>query len=202
MTEQNKTLYLIRHGDCGVDKVYLGKKNISLSEKGNADIHHLKTDVEGLNLDTIWVSPLLRARESANILFPKKEYDSNIMNDLEEIDFGKWDGLTFEEVQKNWPDEVKEWANFNPEFSFPKGEYLKNFFKRVDRVYKNIVDSKEKNILIISHGGVIRALICKFLGLPQDKYVLFNVSTASLSSLSLFGSNGVLNLLNYKRNIS
>lgn len=141
-------------------------------------------------------SPLMRCIQTAECI---SGLPPEINPDLREIDFGLWEGLTFDEIQKRDPAAVNQWDAFDPDFSFPEGERPVDFAARVQRLADTLVSRREETILAITHSGVIRALICYFLGLHPRQYVLFNVDFASLAILDLFGDRGILAGFNIRR---
>jgi broad specificity phosphatase PhoE len=136
----------------------------------------------------------MRCRET---LQPLSGIQSEIDSDLREVDFGSWEAKTFDQIQISDPEAVNQWAAFDPAFSFPGGEKLDDFLVRMQRVASALISCPEDTILAVTHAGVIRALLCHFLGLHPRQYVLFNVDYASLTILELFGDKGVLKGLNY-----
>lgn len=146
----------------------------------------------------IFSSPLLRCRQSLECLNLKAEVHLDF---AKEVDFGAWEGLTYSEIEKNYPQEVKDWQR-QEEFAFPQGEKLKAFHKRIEALAE-LINSQEQDVFLMTHGGVIRHLICHYLGLHYDKSLAFKVDTGSLSSIEIFPEGlGVLNSLNQKELVS
>ncbi len=81
-------------------------------------------------------------------------------------------------------------------FTFPGGEGITDFLQRIERVGKRIASHESETVIVFAHGGVIRALICFFLGLEPAHYILFEIDNASVTTVRLFGNNGVLAGLN------
>jgi len=185
-----KKLILLRHGNTGFSGQYIGSKDVPLSANGCRQIASLQPILENQQIDYILSSPMLRCRESAEILFSDRHvyYD----DDLREIDFGRWEGLIFQEIATNDPDLVNKWAAWNPDFCFPEGECIDHFIKRVHRAGSRIKESSNKNIILIAHGGVIRALLCYLLNLKPEKYLLFQVEKGRYTTLELFSEGAVL----------
>ncbi len=66
--------------------------------------------------------------------------------DLKEIDFGDWEGLSFQEIAAADPEHVLKWARFKPDFSFPGGESITHFLDRVGRIAKCLTEMPEKEV--------------------------------------------------------
>jgi broad specificity phosphatase PhoE len=114
---------------------------------------------------------------------------------LREIDFGNWEMKTFAEIAAADPAKVAAWQEYT-NFVFPDGEAVTDFVLRVREVLEFLTTSSG-NVGVVTHGGVIRTMICMVLGLPVRNYLLFDVQPASLTILEVFsGGSGVLRGLN------
>ena len=138
-------------------------------------------------------SPMLRARQTADAVL--KSYD--VDPDLREIGFGNWECMTFEEINASDPENVSKWAEYSQDFEFPGGESVRSFNSRVEDFAKRVVDEPERVVIAVTHGGIIRGLICHFLGLDPRNYLLFDVKPASISKVAIYEGKGVLTQLNY-----
>jgi alpha-ribazole phosphatase len=164
---------------------------------GNTDLNLKPRQKTALSLSKaiqIFSSPLLRCRQSMEQL----NIDLFKQIDLaKEVDFGVWEGMTYSEIQNAYPREAKDWE-CNKNFTFPQGEKLEVFYSRIQSLAELINEQKE-DVFLMTHGGVIRHLICHYLGLDYDKSLAFKVETGSLSTIEIFiGGLGVLNSLNKK----
>ena len=145
---------------------------------------------------TSYCSPLLRARQTADCIVPQALLPIQIDDDLREIDFGLWEGKTFDEIAVEDPAAVGRWAQFCEDFTFPEGDSVGGFLARIRRAADRLAHDGADTVLAITHGGVIRAMICHFLGLNPRQYVLFNVRCATCATIDLFDGKGVLSGLN------
>ena len=133
-------------------------------------------------------APHRRPRSSAPRPVASREADA----DLREIDFGRWEGKTFSEIRDSSPEEVERWARFAPDFAFPGGESLRDFLDRVRRAADRLAADEAETVLAVTHGGVIKAMLCRLLGLEPSRYVVFEIAPASLTVVRLFEGKGVL----------
>ncbi len=188
-------LNLIRHGAVlpSGHGLFIGSSDISLNDAGREQARNLSLILKSIDVGSCWVSPMQRARQTADLALPEQEL--SVAQDLREIDFGKWEQKTFEQIADENPELVKHWCELNSDFSFPDGESLPAFQGRIGQVAQQLTDATEETITIVSHGGVIRGLICHFLGLSFRQYLLFNVALGSLSTITLYDGKGVLNCL-------
>ena len=185
-------LYLIRHLKTNSTKVgaFYGATDLDLAEP----ISHEPCELS--QAFKLYSSPLKRCRKTAEHFFSGQEVE--FIEQAREVDFGAWEGMTFEEISMQSPDLVEAWMN-DETFCFPQGESLKDFEKRIQELAKNLVKSGHERIILVSHGGVIRHLICGFLGLSFKQSLLFQVDLASLTKLQIFeNGKGVLQGLGIK----
>jgi broad specificity phosphatase PhoE len=128
-------------------------------------------------------------QQSANRPF---EIDAN----LREIDFGRWEGMSFAQITAADPAAVDRWAALDGDFTFPDGEGIRAFRERIGAAAERIAAVPANTLVLFTHGGVIRFLICHFLRLPDRHHLLFDIRPASISEIRLDGGKGVLTLLN------
>ena len=192
-----KRVILVRHGDLGEGcrGRYIGRTDVPLSEDGKRQAAALAGEIGRLNGAHILCSPLLRTRETAEIALGAVGACS-IDSDLREIDFGRWEGMGFAEIAAADPAAVERWAALDEDFAFPGGESIGDFSKRIGAVAGRIAADPAETVVAVTHGGVIRYLICRFLGLEDRHYLLFDVRPGSLSEISIEEGKGVLTRLN------
>jgi alpha-ribazole phosphatase len=190
-------LLLIRHGDLGDRNRgrYVGRTDTPLSAKGRRQAATLAGLLARLNGAHFLASPLRRTRETAEIaLGTHGRFE--IVENLREIDFGRWEGMSFAEIAAADPAAVDRWAALNGDFTFPNGEGIRAFRERIGAAAERIVAVPAGTVVLFAHGGVIRFLICHFLGLPDRHHLLFDIRPASISEIRIDGGKGVLTLLN------
>jgi broad specificity phosphatase PhoE len=137
-----------------------------------------------------------RCLETAEAVIGGSGMEAEVRAGLREIDFGAWERRTFAEMSEIDPEGIQRWLRFDRQFSFGGGEKLGTFFSRVKREAARIAEAPGEKILVFAHGGVIRTLICHFLGLSLRSYFMLEIGPASLTAIDLFdGGKGVLSLL-------
>ena len=145
-------------------------------------------------MNAVYTSPLLRARQTSEILLKDTRLSAQFDDDLREIDFGRWECKTFEEITAEDAGAVKRWAAFDHRFAFPGGESLGGFLARMRRSARRLSEDPAPTVLVVTHGGIIRAMICHFLGLRPRQYVLFHIAHAACTVIDLYDGHGVLGL--------
>lgn len=163
-------LYFIRHGqtDWNIDGKIQGRTDVELNEEGIAQAEKLKNIVKDYNIDLIISSPLARARKTANII--RDEINCDIIFDeaLIERDFGVFEGLTSVEIEE----EESKYGKFNNYYLNVERLGVEPIKTLCDRVWTFIEGVKrkyyDKNILIVTHGGVMRGVEGYFNGINED----------------------------------
>ncbi len=194
MQEQEKTLFLLRHGETVLNGLYVGSTDVSLADSGKEQAILTGKVLAGEKINQIYCSPMKRCLETMNLLHldTSMEIDEN----LREIDFGRWEGKNFEDITSSDQDLVDDWQTSGENFCFPDGECLNAFNKRVENFARKLFSATEDRILVIAHGGTIRQLLCIFLGLSPEKKMIFQIQPGHFSTVTLYGELGVLTTLN------
>ncbi len=176
MKEALSEVYLARHGETAwtLSHQHTGLTDIPLTPHGERNALSLGERLRGMVFDKVLVSPLVRARRTAELagLGAVAEIDP----DLAEWDYGRYDGLTSAEIRRDRPD----WSLFRD--GCPDGESVEVVGSRADRVVARL-RTLHGQILLFGHGHFFRVLTARWLGLPTADGRLFFLSTASLSQL-------------------
>lgn len=186
----------MRHGDIGKQGCYIGSTDLPLSVTGRQQIINIATIIGLQKIDAILCSPMLRCRESYELLRLSCPCRFDYL--LKEIDFGVWEGKSFSEITRDHADIVTQWATDPEHFCFPSGESMQDFYSRIESIQNLLEEYRHKRVLLVTHGGIIRHLLCRYLGIPREKYLVFDVQPGSLSSLTLHSEGGVLTGLNQR----
>ncbi len=193
--KQAARLYLMRHGSTG-PALYgrmVGSSDVPLGPEGPEQVRRAAARLAGIGFSAFYTSPKLRARQSAAIVGEELGLGgAEVVDDLREVDFGRWERLTFAEISGRDPELAARWRIWSPDFAFPGGERIGDFVARVGRAAATLPRAGE-NVLVVAHGGVVRALLCHFLGLEPSQYLLFDVKPAGIAVVDVFeGGRGVM----------
>ena len=155
-------LWMIRHGTTrlGEEGKYQGKLDDGLSPKGAEALRQADFKPEAL-----FVSPALRARETAAILFPGAE--AHILPDLREMDFGVFEGRSWKEMEGD-PD-YRAWVDSNCSLRCPGGEDRAAFTDRVNAALEEVLQNGTDGTVIVAHGGTMMAALGR-RGRPARDY--------------------------------
>lgn len=190
---------LVRHGETEWNKTsrYQGVRDIKLNEKGKYQAEKLFEYLKDEDFDIIYSSTLKRARETVKKIADYQNKEIITISKLMEIDFGQWEGLTFSEIEENYPDLAKKWAKDPTCCKPPEGEHIKEVEERVGNTIDKIVDENpDKKILIATHGGIIRIIFAYLLGLPLSRIFSIEVENGSVSRINFYKHYPVVKLLN------
>lgn len=193
-------LLLIRHAptEASDNNVLLGSTDAGATREGLARLARLRSLLKDKSPDIWYCSPMLRTVQTIEKLQDLEAVDHHyeVDTDLREIDLGRWEQKSFNEIKEDDPDLIADWSSHFEDFVFPGGESVAGFTKRVAQILDRCRSSGKKEIGLVTHGGVIRIMICLALGLNVKNYLLFHVSPASLTVLELHSDGGVLVGLN------
>ncbi len=198
-----KRITLIRHASVAENREhrFVGRTDAELSDDGRQEAQRLSALLDNQEFDRVWCSPLRRTRETLETIssqrVPAEELPATeFLDELREIDFGAWEGRTFDELTRDASDQVDQWHTLGESFVFPEGEAVADFRRRVDRVIERIAGEDADSFLLVTHGGVIRHLICRYLDYAMNRSLTFQVLPASLTTLELYGEDAMLTALN------
>ncbi|BHH83151.1 histidine phosphatase family protein [Desulforhopalus sp. 52FAK] len=192
----DKEIYLLRHGDTGLKNQYIGSSDVSLSPRGIEEVKKSCGFLSSVDFDAVMCSPMKRCTETAAHLTGSPPVQ--ILDFLREIDFGRWEKKTFQEIIQNDQDEVDRWVQKPETFRFPEGESLIDFKKRITTTTDFLYQTDGERILVVCHGGIIRHLLCSLLRIPGEQYLLFEIQSGCYSTVRLHPQGGVLTGLNLK----
>lgn len=153
-----KKIHLIRHGMtyANENKLYCGKTDLPLSEKGVKEIENLKSrGIYPKNLNLFLSSGLFRTTQTIECIYGSVNYKT--IPELEEYNFGQFEMKSYEELKHN--SAYQTWINDEKgTIACPDGESKQQFIKRVLLGY-NLLIKKPEPVLLVSHGGVIASIM-------------------------------------------
>jgi alpha-ribazole phosphatase len=164
-------IYLIRHGetDYNLYKKYCGSSDIPLNKTGIWQANKLAERLSDLKVDTVFSSDLIRASETAKIIFkdePIIEFDK-----LQEYNFGIFEGLTYDEIMQKYPKLYNDWIENPMSITIPSGDSYPKFNKRINDAYSYIITHfKDQTVAVVSHSGPIKTLLLKALKTDAESF--------------------------------
>jgi phosphoserine phosphatase len=165
-----RRLLLARHGQSLSNAVrrFQGAQDVALSPLGIRQAEALGLAIGRRPVAHVYASPLVRARRTAEIACGGSAVPLTVVDDLRELSLGEWEGCTVEEIRTRPGDPYTRWVRDPVLCSPPGGEPLEVVQARVLRAVEGIAAAHPNgdDVLIVSHGGVISALLAHWLGLP------------------------------------
>jgi probable phosphoglycerate mutase len=208
MNQQKTRVILVRHGRSTYNDrgLFQGCCDDSLlSENGKLQADRTGLALQNIKIDAIYSSPLQRTQQTAKEICNVINYPRIIHTHpyLKEIDLPVWEGLSFTEVRENLAEDYRLWQEFPDRFqmvSFSNTNKLEypvlNLYDRAAQFWQEILpNNRGKNILIVSHGGTIRALISTALGIKPSYYHYLQQSNCGISILELDSENSQISRL-------
>ena len=196
--------FLVRHGatEWNAQGRIQGQSDPSLNASGKRQARRLGMRLASVPFAEARCSDLRRCSETAAaILLGRNDVRLQEMPELREKNFGAWEGLTFREVEAGYPNLYRNWLTAaDPSFAPPGGESDLQLYSRADTVVDRLRETRTGsggNLLVVTHGGTLRALIARLLGLPAQKMWKFRFANTGLSVVNVFeDGSAVVDLLN------
>lgn len=160
---------LIRHGLTEWNNAgrYQGQSNTDLSKDGYNQAKLLAENFPVENVDCIYSSDLKRACATAEAIARKFKLEVITDKAFRELDFGDWEGLTYEEINKVWPEEISNFFGAPENLSIPNGETFMQLAERsVNRLKGIISENNGKTVVVVAHGAVIRSMLATLMHIP------------------------------------
>jgi len=138
-----------------------------LDETGIAQALFWKKTFSHIRFGKIYTSSLLRCRDTAALINPKKEIC--IDPRLNEIDLGTWDGKSFDHIKETLPELFQQRGKKIATFRPPGGESFNDLYNRVYPFFAAVKKDLKTPTLVITHSGVIRVILCRYLGMDPEQ---------------------------------
>ena len=192
-------VYLIRHGHLvnSHTGVYNGHIDIELSPEGIAQTIAVAESFRDKPISAVYSSDLRRSQEGAKIIAASLGLEVISIKALREINFGSWEGLTPEEIQSKYRDTWNRWLVDPVCTSPPGGETLLDIQKRVIKELEVIImRHRGKEILLFTHAGVNRSIICHAMNLAIENCFRIQQDFCSVNIIDFYVSAAVVRLIN------
>jgi broad specificity phosphatase PhoE/ribonuclease HI len=197
------TLILVRHGETvhTTEKRFSGRGGADpgLNSDGQAQVRAVADWLAPLadEIDAMVSSPLRRTRETAEILAARLEKRFDVEDGLAEAAFGTWDGLTFREVQQQFPDDLDAWLG-STDIAPGGGESFADIDTRVRRTRDRLLAAHPgMAVLAVTHVTPIKLMVKMALGAPLDAVYRMELAPASVTVISWFeDGNASLRMFN------
>lgn len=197
MGKNRKTFYLIRHGEIQSDgKRCIGTTEVPLSSNGVIQAQRLGIWMTRLllrenSIDHIYVSPLMRCRDTAKHMLsrmPADHHSVSVREELHEIKMGEWENMRFSDIKMRYPKSYTQRGENFWSFKAPGGESFEEAGKRMVTVLKELASihpahDREDSYFIISHAGVIRGALAYLGEIDPDRLMQVSIPYASVTKV-------------------
>ncbi|WP_439593032.1 histidine phosphatase family protein [Microbacterium sp.] len=168
------TLHLVRHGETvwHAENRYAGISDIDLTARGREQARALIPWAESAGIDLVVSSDLRRAQETARPVAAAVGTELRVDAGLREVDFGRGEGMTRDEMTEAFPDGLAEFLAAPASSPLPGGELGASAADRglwaILRLSQDVSD--DSTMLVVGHTTLIRLMLCRTLGIPLDDY--------------------------------
>ena len=189
-------LILVRHGATEANQSgrYCGRLDPPLTEAGLAAVRETARQLIAFRPKRVYCSESLRTRQTAAVIAPGTELI--FLPSLREIDFGAFEGLSADDIQRRMPELWRSYIENYRHFTFPDGDNVEKYLTKSAETIKAIVEeSNHKDILIVSHKGFILSAISYLLHGDSDHIFCYDIRPAGYAKVAFTGGIPVLKQL-------
>ena len=166
-------LFLLRHGEtiANLELRYQGRGDSHLSELGRRESELLALALKNEPFKAVYSSTLMRSYETAKIIADLHNLQVQKIPDLVERNYGVFEGLTFEEIKKKYPDIYSNWLTTPLQTIIPNAETLEELQARGVKALGELVEKhKGETFCVVSHGGINRTILFHYMNLSLDNF--------------------------------
>ncbi|WP_205700189.1 GNAT family N-acetyltransferase [Erysipelothrix sp. HDW6A] len=182
-------IYLTRHGqtDWNVAKRIQGSTDIPLNQEGISQAQNLGNTLlsENINISKIYSSNKKRAIRTAQEVSEITEIPYEVVDDLQEVHLGEWEGLSWDEVREKDTIRYEKWFQADRRtVKSPQGESYQQVMERVLPKLLNLSKDHDEDILVVTHGAVIMSLLSLLNDAPFEEMTQFRVPNTKVVELT------------------
>ncbi|MFZ2170218.1 MAG: alpha-ribazole phosphatase [Methylococcaceae bacterium] len=184
-------IYLIRHTKTATGPgLCYGQSNVELADSFPEEARQLQQKLPELKSNTlVFSSPLPRCKQLAESFSSAVTTDARLL----ELDFGDWEGLRFDAIEAAT---LQQWTNNFVHTAPPNGESFIDLYKRAGCFWQDLLNREAEQALIITHAGVIRALLAHILTLPPANAFQFRIDPGSVHKFQYLDNYTYINYIN------
>ena len=204
-------IILVRHGETDWNKqeIFRGRMDINLNQNGIKQAQAIGEELKEQKLNAVYSSPLSRAQATARIIADYHELNVNVDPGFIDMNYGKWQGISHEDVKAQYPEMYALWQEQPHLVKFPDGESLDDVRHRAMNALEQII-SRHKNdtVVIVAHRVVNKVMLCAVLGLDTSHFWLIRQDTCCINIFEnspmgyvIFHLNDICHLKHLKKDI-
>lgn len=177
-------IYLARHGQTNWNRLgkIQGSRDVELDEEGFEQAHELGRNLlhKGLKISKIYTSIQKRAVDTAKIVSADTGVGFVEVEGLEEINLGRWEGMTWGQVRERYSGDFDEWMNNREHSRAHGGESYADMTRRVLEVLDGIISENNGDVMVVTHGAVIMCLLCRLSGTPYSEMTRYKTGNTCI----------------------
>ena len=192
-------VYLFRHGEtANAHNICLnGHYDVALSDKGLEQARQLARALQDHPIRAVYSSDLQRTHNGARLIAEPHGLDPIVFPELRELSFGKWEGMSLIELNQKFPGEMDQRIKQTELFRADGGESFQELNDRVIPKFNEIIASHpDETIVLMSHGGVNRAILAHLLGFPITNLFRISQFYAAVNIIQFYEDQVMVELLN------
>lgn len=196
-----RTVYLVRHGKIRQEddqRRYIGQLDLPLSEEGIRQAQVIQKRLAQAVIGAVYCSDLARSRRTAELIAGDRAVAVIPRSGLREIALGEWEGCSFADIARRFPEEFKARGADIGYYRVPGGESFADCSRRVTGAFHEVLGSSRGDILIVGHAGVNRLLLCHMLGMPVANLFRISQDYGCINIIQCSNAGYQVKLLNYK----
>lgn len=182
-------LILTRHGHVdGIEpERFRGRTDLPLTELGRAQAKAVSMRVAMLwSPVAIYTSPMTRCVETGGAIAKACRVEAHVLEDLNDLDYGQWQWLTYDEVSRVWPDQFATWKSVPHMIRFPGGDSLQDLVARTGNALNFAVwRHRFETVVFVGHDSVNRALLLQLLDQPLSAYWRLTQAPCGLNEIDI-----------------
>lgn len=190
---------LVRHAETVQETagVVYGALDVDLSPAGAAHARRLAGAVAALDPVAVYTSPRRRAVDTAAALAAASGSRAEVLDGLHELDFGAFEGCRYDDLRVEFPDLYEQWMTEPTEVRFPGGECFADLRDRAVDALRSVLSAHgDATSVLVTHGGVVRALLGHTLGMRDRDVFRLDQAYGAVTVVDFFGATPLVRLVN------
>lgn len=192
-------LFIVRHGETVWNREgrIQGHTDVALSERGVEQATRLADRLRPVSFDAAYASDLCRASATASLILRGRDIPVQPTPRLREYHKGAFEGMTDAELRSRFPDEYPSYVSKDLDYAPEGGESTRDVSVRMSSIICEIKERHlDERVLVVGHGGSLRAAMMELLGMPLDANWRFVFGNCTLTIVDTYHDNAVLRLFN------
>ncbi len=195
------TIFLLRHGQT-VNTLdgsfrYNGHIDVEVTRKSLEDMRAIAQQMKSYPITHVYSSDLIRTRAGAAVIAEQLEVPHTPLPSFREIKMGCWEGLTYDEVREQYPEQIqKKFADFI-NYRIPGGETIPEVENRVFTQLDELLQThRGEHLVIVAHGGINMLILCRALQVPATNFFRLKQDFCCVNHLDYYDEFIQVNMVN------